>query len=209
MKKLLLAAGLSVVALVVAPIASASAEHFIGACSIHGTAEFKGGPHGNGRIAPTSEPNPYTGMEYEFASGGSPETVCVHLGKGRAEKLAEALKGANQEAAVKEVKEAVAEGQQKKARAQVDGVGALGCDTSHSEGAGDGEIELTESATKSEFTNFEFTGVLSEVTFTAGEPAAGHASFARDTTHATECSNSNSVGGPKLLEFDAVTAGVV
>jgi hypothetical protein len=45
------------------------------------------------------------------------------------------------------------------------------------------------------------------VNFVAGEPtsAAGEASFAKDTTHGKECTEE----GPKELEFDAVTAGVI
>src|SRR5713101_3916698 len=95
MKKLLLTAVLGVVAFVVAPIATANAGKFAGACVIHGTAKFTGGPFGNGRL-PTGT-TPFPGMGYEFESAANPAppapptTLCVHLNVTEAEATAKDL----------------------------------------------------------------------------------------------------------------------
>jgi hypothetical protein len=218
MKKLFLAAGLCVVAFVVAPVASASAEaKFIGACVISGKATFK-------EPATLAKTGTIAGQEYKFKSE---LTVCAHLSPEEAQGLAEEAvvdKGEPLEY-VKDVEEVLAITSTVTGSAEVSGKGELGCvkaaggfggalpEFPASGAPGTGKLEV---GAKVSF-KFRFVSTGTEVNFQAGElgladedknyTAAGEASFAADTTALQKCSLPGE--GPSELKFVAATAGLI
>jgi hypothetical protein len=207
MKKLILIACLAVVAVVVAPIASASAapvkgEELIGACTITGTATIT--PEGLSTLPKK--------LSYSFVSGPikvgpAPETdltTCTGVAK----------------AAVPPVDVTVAG----KASASVSGEGQLSCPVSvggfgplpvieNTGEPGSGHITVTGQLSGQEievlFKGFKFVGTGTDVTLAideGGSAAAGHATFAQDVAAVGLCATA---AEPTKLQFTAVAAGKI
>ena len=210
MKRLFVAVGLAAVCFVLAPIASASAEPFVGTCTFHGVATFENPT--KLKKAPPLPPLPWELQKYKFKSKEAvvegvkvPGVRCV-------------------DANTKEVEESNVEG-----AATVEGKGKLSCAVSAGgylgeevelpngskvkgtgpEGAG--TLTLPKAGTKS--FGFKFVGGGTEVKFTAQNKggtttATGEASFAKDVHAVAQCS-ATSTEEPEELEFDASAAGAI
>lgn len=237
MKKLLLAAVLCLAAFVVAPVASANAAQFVGACLIHGKATF-----GKGAGKYTGAKLPVSGNEmlnYQFKSGPIKveevevdPTVCAHLNLTEAEELAADLAAEPvgepepENDSKDDVLAAVLSHTMVKAEAEVKGGGELGCAKAaggygmellpaFNETLGPGTGEIKVGGVKAAFGGFKFISTGTQVHFVAGElgdtdapSAAGEASFAADAAGVAAC-KPTSPEGPGELEFSAVTAGVI
>jgi hypothetical protein len=196
MRKLVLTASLCVVALVVAPLASAGGARFIGACVIKGTATF-----GNG-TAFEGAPLPVLGklaeeLNYKLRSE-QPGTDCVHLNVTEAEELAKAPSVAG-------IEQAVESHDQILAAAEVKGSGNLSCERAESRAPGSGFLQVDGVTAHIEI--FEFVGTGAVWLFTA-EPtfAAGEVLLAADTATLDDCAPT-SPRGHERLKFTAVAAG--
>jgi hypothetical protein len=224
MKKLLLAVGLCVVAFVLAPVASANAETFAGACVIKGTATFES-PTRLSTGLPQMQTYKFKGKVVVCAKN-IPEGELAGIVKKKAECEDPKLTKAQMEVCYAELIElvlaAVKAAGAVEGSAEVEGGGKLSCaasiggygkvGTEETLPAGKGKIEVGGVTAKFKF---RFTGTGTEVHFQAGDEAepettgytaTGEASFAQDTGAIAECS---SEVGPASLEFAAVTAGVI
>lgn len=189
MKRLFLVASLALVAVVVAPIASASATTVKGVCTIEGTATIF--EKGSFTIEEALEVKGTKEQNYKFNANAG--THCAGVNE------------KNEPATATVVK------------AEVKGEGDLGCEESKSK-SGSGEIELSVTG-KDTITTFKFTGKATEVKFeaeganvkalTGGGPAVGEASFGEDLGAVAKCNPLLSKVGPKKLKFVAITVGTI
>jgi|SRR5947209_4508544 len=213
MKRLLLAACLCIGAFVVAPVTSASASTFAGACVIKGEAKF------GGKLSTTKPVK----QSYTFSGEA---TVCVKLSteelKAIVAKLEECKVGGVPEKqkcleeVVAKIKTLAESTVVLGGKAEVSGEGELACAAAIGGFAptipgtglpGKGKIEVGAATSKFEFKFVAQGGIVDFAATPEGEPggAVGLATFLQDQTGVTECAGA----GPEHLEFDAVTAGVI
>jgi len=235
MRKLLLAAVVAIAAFVVAPVTSASAETFAGACVIEGNATFGAGLAFEGAHLPVEG----TAMlNYRFKSS---KVVCVKnipdgeltgIVKKLTECLSENLTVPQKAICTAELVELILKsGVGLAGSAEVKGEGELGCQQAaggfkktappgspefvkNSLEPGTGKLEAGPG--ESVKIKFRFLSTGTNVHFQAGQEAAadkdenytadGEATFAEDTAGVAACASEE---GPDKLKFQAVTAGVI
>jgi hypothetical protein len=181
MKRLILIASLCALGIVMAPIASASAASFVGACEINGNATFE---------KPLSNTTPKSN-KYEFKSG--PGTTCTQAGSTVKAKAKAEVSGKGHLAC------AVAEG----------GLGVeLEGETT---AAGTGKLVIEEGAAAGTYEfKLSFAAALAQVLLRIENnkkevTATGDATFATSSEGVTKCAN----GEASALEFKAAAAGTI